>query len=201
MKRCFLNDQQAKTWECVYDNKDKEELLAVDFRKQQRLYAKEGMYDPKGNPNQPPIQQPQPPPPKPPSTTKKDHTKKWKIVQKQTKKKKTDKTALSTSKLHEANGNTVVTHGNYTPQRPYSYKVQYKDNSQPTCTPFVLKDQFQPKFQLPTGVTPSVAAMCNLSLPDSIIDGIVIRSNTYAKAHTKLDETILVDCVMKKNPR
>ena len=43
--------------------------------------------------------------------------------------------------------------------------------------------------------------MCNLSLPDSIIDGIVIRSNTYAMARTKLDETILVDGVMKRNPR
>ena len=43
--------------------------------------------------------------------------------------------------------------------------------------------------------------MCKLCLPDSIIDGIVIRSNTYALARTKLDETILVDGVMKKNPR
>ena len=89
----------------------------------------------------------------------------------------------------------------YSPQRPYSYEVQYKDNSQPTYTPFVLKDQFRPKFRLPTGVTPSAAAMCNLSLPDSIIGGIIIRSNTYTKARTKLDETILVDRVMKRNSR
>ena len=68
-------------------------------------------------------------------------------------------------------------------------------------TPFVLKDEFRPKFQLPHGVTPSVAAMCNLALPDSIIDGIVIRSNTYAMARTKLNETILVDGVMKRNSR
>ena len=76
---------------------------------------------------------------------KKDNTKKRKTVQKQTKKKKTkkmDKTAIPTSKLHNTDGNTVVMHGNYTPQRPYSYKVQYKDNSQPMYTPFVLKDQF-----------------------------------------------------------
>ena len=33
--------------------------------------------------------------------------------------------------------------------------------------------------------------MCNLSLPDSIIDGIIIRSNTYAKARTTLKLTIL----------
>ena len=50
-------------------------------------------------------------------------------------------------------------------------------------------------------MTPSVAAMCNLALPDSIIDGIVIRSNTYAMTHTKLDETILVEGVMKRNLR
>ena len=83
VRHFFLNDRQAKTWECVYDNKDKEELLVVDFRKQQKLYAKERMYGPKINSNQPPIQQPQPPPLKPPSTTKKDNTKKQKSVQKQ----------------------------------------------------------------------------------------------------------------------
>ena len=50
-------------------------------------------------------------------------------------------------------------------------------------------------------MTPSVAAMCNLSLPDSIIDDIVIQSNTYAFARTILEEKILVDGVMKRNPR
>ena len=100
----------------MYDNKDEEELLAVDFQKRQRMYAKEGMYDPKGNVNRPPIQQPQPPPPKPLSTTKKGNAKKRKSVQNQTRKKKTkkmkktDKTALPTSKLYDANGDTVVTH-------------------------------------------------------------------------------------------
>ena len=49
VKSWFLNDRHAKTWECVYDNTDEEELLAGDFHKQQKLYAKEGMYDPKGN--------------------------------------------------------------------------------------------------------------------------------------------------------
>ena len=43
--------------------------------------------------------------------------------------------------------------------------------------------------------------MCNLSLPDSIIDGIVIQSNTYAKAGTILEATILVNGVMNRNPR
>ena len=120
--------------------------------------------------------------------------KKRKLVQKQTKKTKTKKTktktkktALPTPKLYDANGNSIVTYEHYTPQRPYLYEVQYKDDSHPTYTPFVLKDEFQPKFQLPPGVTPTVAAMCNLALLDSIIDGIVIRSNTYAMAHTKLD--------------
>ena len=144
-----MDDQRAKNWHIVYDNKDKEEILIDEFRKRQRLYVREEMYDTKGNPKRPAIQKPQPAPPKQPSTTKKDNTKKWKTVQKQTKKnggkkktKKTDKTALPTSKLHDADGNTVVTHGNYTPQRPYSYEVQYNDKSKPKYTPFVLKDQF-----------------------------------------------------------
>ena len=50
-------------------------------------------------------------------------------------------------------------------------------------------------------MTPFVDAMCTLSLPDSIIDGIVHRSNTYALARTKLEECELVDGAMKKNPR
>ena len=132
VKRCFVGDSQAKNWEIVYDNKDEEEILVDEFRKQQKLYAKERMYDPKGNPNQPAIQRPQPLPPKPPSITKKDNIKKRKTVQKQTKKKKTkktDKTALPTSKLHDTDGDTVVTHGNYTLQRPYSYEVQYNNGS------------------------------------------------------------------------
>ena len=66
-------------------------------------------------------------PPKLPSTTKKDNTRKQKSVPKQTTKKtktkKTDKTALPTPKLHDADGNTVVMHGNYNPQRPYLYEV------------------------------------------------------------------------------
>ena len=63
VKRCFTNDQQARTWECVYDNnKDVEEILAVDFHKRQKLYKKERQYDPKINPIQ------QPPPLPPPST-------------------------------------------------------------------------------------------------------------------------------------
>ena len=75
VKRCFTNDGQARTWECVYDNKDVEEILAVDFHKRQKLYAKEGIYDLKGNAQQRPRPRP-PPPPKLPLTTKKDNTKK-----------------------------------------------------------------------------------------------------------------------------
>ena len=41
----------------------------------------------------------------------------------------------------------------------------------------------------------------NTPLPDSIIDGIVLRSNTYALARTKLEQFELVEGVMKKNPR
>ena len=56
VKCCFVGDRQAKNWEIVYDNKDKEEILVDEFRKQQRLYTREEMYDTKGNPNRPPIQ-------------------------------------------------------------------------------------------------------------------------------------------------
>ena len=90
VKRFFVGDRQAKNWEIVYYNKEEEEMLIDEFRKQQRLYTREGIYDIKGNPNQPAIQPPPPPPPpppKPPSTTKKNNTKKRKTVQKQTKKK------------------------------------------------------------------------------------------------------------------
>ena len=116
-------------------------------------------------------------------------------------KKKKDTTALPTPKLHNANEETVVTHGNYSPKQPYSYKVQYNDGSHLKYTPFVLEDQFRPKFQLPPGVTPSVAAMCTLSLPDSIIDGIVHRSNNYALVRTKMEQFELVNGAFKKNPR
>ena len=46
VKRYFVGDRQAKNWEIVYDNnKEEEEILIDQFRKRQRLYAKEGMYD------------------------------------------------------------------------------------------------------------------------------------------------------------
>ena len=68
------------------------------------LCARKGIYDTKGNPDQPAIQQPQPQQVK--QTKKKSGKKKMK---------KTDKTALPTSKFHDANGNTVVMHRNYLP--------------------------------------------------------------------------------------
>ena len=81
MKRYFVGDRRAKNWHIVYDNEDKEEILLDEFRKRQKLYAKEGEYDTVGNPNQPAIQQPLPTSPQPTSNTKKDNTKKWKTVQ------------------------------------------------------------------------------------------------------------------------
>ena len=125
---------------------------------------------------------------------------KKKNVRKTTKNKE-DTTARPKPKLHNADDETVATHGNYSPKVPYLYRVQYKDGSRPACTPFVLKDQFRPKFKLPFGVNPTVDAMCKLLLPDSIIDGIVLRSNTYALARTKLEQFELVNGVVKKNPR
>ena len=101
-------------------------------------------------------------------------TKRCVIKKKIVKKKKKDTTTVPKPKLRNADEETVATHGNYSPKLPYLYKVHYKDGSHPKYTPFVLEDQFQSKFQLPPGVNPTVAAMCNLSLPDSIIDGIVL---------------------------
>ena len=43
VKRCFLNDRLAKTWECMYDNTDEEELLAVDFQKKNCMPKRECM--------------------------------------------------------------------------------------------------------------------------------------------------------------
>ena len=95
----------------------------------------------------------------------KRHVSKKKIVNKKTKKKK-DTTAIPKLKLHNADEETVALHGNYSPKLPYLYKVQYTDWAHPKYTPFILEDQFQPKFQLPYGVNPTVAAMCQLSLPN-----------------------------------
>ena len=66
---------------------------------------------------------------------------KKKNVKKKAKKKK-DTTAVPKIKLHNADDETVATHENYSPKLTYSYKVQYKDGSCPTYTPFVLTDQF-----------------------------------------------------------
>ena len=41
----------------------------------------------------------------------------------------------------------------------------------------------------------------SLSLPDSIIDGIVQQSNIHSLTRTELEVTILVDGVTKRNPR
>ena len=54
----------------MYDNTDEEEPLAGDFHKQKKMYAKEGIYNAKGNA----IQRLPPLPPKQPSTTKEDNT-------------------------------------------------------------------------------------------------------------------------------
>ena len=66
---------------------------------------------------------------------------KKKSVKGKTKNKK-DTKAVPKPKLHNADEETVATHGNYSPNLPYLYKVQYKDGSHPKYTPFVLDDQF-----------------------------------------------------------
>ena len=90
-----------------------------------------------------------------------------------TKKKKNDKEPLPPPKLKDTEDNTIITHGNYCSHQPYAYQVQYYDKPQPKYVPFDLTDKFLPKFKLPHGVVPSIDAICNLSLPNSLIDGIV----------------------------
>ena len=229
VKRCSVSDCRKKTWNVLYDNKDEEDIYLPIMLERQKHYVRHGKYDPT-LPQIPPPQLPssststkkdstrRTSTQQQPSTAKKKkaaqsksktktrakrQVSKKKIVKKKTKKtkKKKDETAVPKPKLHNADDETVATHGNYSPKVPYSYEVQYKDGSRPTYTPFVLKDQFRPKFKLPFGVNPTVDAMCKLSLPDSIIDGIVLRSNTYALARTKLEQFELVEGVIKKNPR
>ena len=102
----------------------------------------------------------------PPSNKKKKTTTKKK-------KKKKDKSPLLSSKLKDAENNTVITHGNYCFYQPYAYQVQYYDKPQPEYIPSDLTVKFLPKFKLPYCVVPSIIAICNLSLPNSLIDGIV----------------------------
>ena len=48
-------------------------------------------------------------------------------------------------------------------------------------------------------MNPTVDSMCKISLPDSIIDSIILQSNTYALACIKLKECELADGALKKN--
>ena len=130
---------------------------------------------------------------------KKTPTKKKKTPTK--KKKKNDKEPLPPPKLKNADDDTVVTHGDYSCYTPYAYQVQsYNNKPQAEYTPFDLTDQFLPKFKLPYGVVPSVDAICLLSLPDLLIDGIVEWSNVYAMAQTNVSPTIVEEDKIKKNP-
>ena len=157
----------------MYNNgTDEGEILRPTMLVRQKHYVRHGKYDPT-LPDVPPPQlpsssttkkdsnrrtttHPQPATAKKKKAAQKKSKKKTgakrqvskkKIVRKTTKKKK-DTTVGPKPKLHNADDETVTTHGNYSPKVPYSYKVQYKDGSRPTYTPFVLKDQFQPKFKM-----------------------------------------------------
>ena len=168
VQRCSLSDRSSrqKMWYIKYDGGDEEEIFRPKMNERRRHYARHGMNDP----TLPAILPPQLPPPstakkgntrrttkqqqpttakkkKVPVTNRKKKTAtkqravKKKSVKKKTKKKK-DTTAKPKPRLHNADDETVATHGNYSPKVPYSYEVQYKDGSHPKYTPFVLKDQF-----------------------------------------------------------
>ena len=131
-------------WYILYDGGDEEEILRPEMRDQRRHYARHGMHDP----TLPAIPPPQPPSLSttkkdntrrtttqqqpatakkkkvPPTKRKKKAVAKHRVIKKKSVKKNTkkkkDTTALPTPKLHNADEETVVTHGNYSPKQPYS---------------------------------------------------------------------------------
>jgi hypothetical protein len=82
--------------------------------------------------------------------------------------------------------NSVFSHGNYSPAKPYVYEVEYHDqdeNDREEYIPIPLprEKRHDPKFSLPHGVSPSIDSISHLALPDTPIDKVVEYSNMYAR--------------------
>jgi hypothetical protein len=73
----------------------------------------------------------------------------------------------------------------YDPATPYVVDVVDDDRRQLTYNPLLWKNQFDfnPSFELPAGVNGTPAALCELYLPDSLLDKWVVSTNAYASSH------------------
>lgn len=106
-----------------------------------------------------------------------------------TKKKKKKETVGESPKFLNEDGKTVFMHNKYSPKRPYIYKVMYENGEQYDYTPIPITKKFGAKFKLPE-LSPSVESMCNLVLPNTFIDELIKRTETYALTRTKLPEEV-----------
>ena len=99
------------------------------------------------------------------------------------------------SHLHDEDGKTIETHGNYDGESPYFYEQRYneKKNQPPTYEPiFELNDSdmHEPEFKLDAAgfgddtTKPSPEVLSNLILPDHLITEIVHRLNKYVRWRT-----------------
>ena len=103
-------------------------------------------------------------------------------------------TKLSHPTLLDADRNTVTTHRNYNPKNLYGYNICYRNpNKRPMYQPIEIPKKFPPKFQLQTGVLPTIENVVKLGIPDKIINTFVKQSNLYAVSSTKDPEYIIND--------
>ena len=70
----------------------------------------------------------------------------------------------------------------YDPSTPYVVDVVDDNRRQQAYIPMLWKNQsdFNPS---PAGVNPTPAALCELYLPDSLLDKWVVSTNAYASSH------------------
>ena len=76
-------------------------------------------------------------------------------------------------------------HDEYQTTTPFLKRVQYADGNERLYLPIQVgeRTRFGPNFMLPDAVDPSASALCELYLPDTLIDKWVKRSNSYAKSY------------------
>ena len=106
-------------------------------------------------------------------------------------------TEETTERLSDVDNNTITTNNKYTIDELYPYHVQYKDGSIPAYEPIELDNHFLQQFKLPYNSIPSVDLMCELNLPNKLINAIARRLTEYAQGRTQLPIEIPVD---EKNP-
>ena len=78
----------------------------------------------------------------------------------------------------------------YSPSTPYVIDVDYDNGSTYEYEP-ILKEptqEFGPSFQLPLSVNATPAALCELFLPDSLLDKWVSSTNHYAASYLSIEK-------------